>query len=694
MCLGIEQLWRMSLGDPAVRVAIIDGACRTDLGAFSGVDLRVLSVPSVSIDESDASSLEHGTQVAGILFAGHESNVRGISPGCTGLIIPVLGSTQDDGVPGTSEYVLADAIRLALANGASIINISGGQFSVTGRPNYHLQDALDACAKADVLVVAATGNQGCDCLNVPASVEWALAVGAMNDDGNPLNISNWGDSYRKNGILAPGMNVPTIGPGGDQTLATGTSFATAVVSGVAALIKSIYRQRGKDIGGREIKELLLSTAIECPYGELDACTRFLKGAINVAGIAHVLNSGEMNMTREEMVPVTEDAQALAEHGLVNGSQGSPHGPSPVPHAAAHGPAISSHQPSGGEIASDGVVVSGGCGCGGGNGKPCTCKSNDSSGGCGCGGGNGKPCTCKSNDSSGGCGCGGGDGKPCTCKNKQPEPEKPAASRKADRVFTFGTLGFDYGTQTRRDSIAQAMWAMEGKPVNPDDPAVLVKYLEKNPWESVSIHWVLSIDDAPVYTIVPGMGFAHEVTKVLVDCLKNQVEGKADRLSVSGTIIGQSRLMSGLELPTIIPQLRGVFQWNVEEMVQAATGGEAKGEAADGHEEWLYQFLERVYYDYRNVGMSAEDRALNWAATNIYAVSQILRDPKVQGMELDEIEVKPSTIARPDSECCDVLLTFFRPEFQTTSPRRVYRVTVDVSDVVPVTVGNVRGWTKR
>jgi hypothetical protein len=64
------------------------------------------------------------------------------------------------------------------------------------------------------------------------------------------------------------------------------------------------------------------------------------------------------------------------------------------------------------------------------------------------------------------------------------------------------------------------------------------------------------------------------------------------------------------------------------------------------------------------------------------------------MELDTIETERSPICRPDSDCWDVKLTFFDPERVFQRARKTHRFTVDVSDVVPVTVGPVRSWYVR
>jgi len=64
------------------------------------------------------------------------------------------------------------------------------------------------------------------------------------------------------------------------------------------------------------------------------------------------------------------------------------------------------------------------------------------------------------------------------------------------------------------------------------------------------------------------------------------------------------------------------------------------------------------------------------------------------MALDTIEVERSPLGRPDSDCWDVKIHFFYPERQVQTVRKVFRFTVDVSDVVPVTVGPTRSWFVR
>jgi subtilisin family serine protease len=111
--------------------------------------------------------------------------------------------------------------------------------------------------------VSAAGNDGCDCLHVPAALSSVLAVGAMDSQGKPSDFSNWGTAYQSKGLLAPGENILGAKPGGGTDRLNGTSFAAPIVSGVAALLLSLQVQRGKPPDPHGIRKLLLQTATPC-----------------------------------------------------------------------------------------------------------------------------------------------------------------------------------------------------------------------------------------------------------------------------------------------------------------------------------------------------------------------------------------------------------------------------------------------
>ena len=81
-----------------------------------------------------------------------------------------------------------------------------------------------------------------------------------------------------------------------------------------------------------------------------------------------------------------------------------------------------------------------------------------------------------------------------------------------------------------------------------------------------------------------------------------------------------------------------------------------------------------------------------SATNAFQASVAIAQATGDRRVLDSISVEKSPICRPDSDCYDVKLIFFDPENNQRS-NRVFRFTVDVSDVIPVTIGTVRSWSQ-
>ncbi len=175
---------------------------------------------------SDVEDLHgHGTHVAGLIAPRAEGNVR--------LMILKYYDTQSSGLNNLSNTVAA--IRYAVQMGAKIINYSGG-----GVIRSREEEAALAWAAAEgVLVVAAAGNDG---LNsdfhhfYPAGYDLPniLAVAAMDANQRLLRMSNYGRASVD--IAAPGKNLYSTLPNQLYGFMSGTSQATAVVTGRAAEI--------------------------------------------------------------------------------------------------------------------------------------------------------------------------------------------------------------------------------------------------------------------------------------------------------------------------------------------------------------------------------------------------------------------------------------------------------------------------
>ncbi|XGB41695.1 MAG: S8 family serine peptidase [Nodosilinea sp. LVE1205-7] len=229
------------LGHPEICIAVLDGPVDRSHPCFDGADLTVLPTLVADGARVDGAMSSHGTHVASIIFGQPGSPVTGVAPQCRGLIVPVFADDRRS----ATQLDLARGIEQAANAGALVINLSGGQLTDFGEAEGWLENAVRLCQERNILLVAAAGNDGCACLHVPAALPNVLAVGAMDARGHPLDFSNWGDRYQQQGILAPGENILGAKPGGGTERLNGTSFATPIVAGVAALLLSEQVRRGK-----------------------------------------------------------------------------------------------------------------------------------------------------------------------------------------------------------------------------------------------------------------------------------------------------------------------------------------------------------------------------------------------------------------------------------------------------------------
>lgn len=648
-------------GDPRIAIAVLDGPVDLAHPCFAGGALETpLGQPAFAADFRAAA---HGTHVASLIFGQRGSVVEGIAPGCRGLIIPIFTDRGDGRGLACSQLDLARAILAAIENGAQFINISGGQLSPSGAPEPMLAQAIERCARRNVLIVAAAGNDGCDCLHVPAAAPSVLAVGAMGKDGAPLDSSNFGAAYLTQGLLAPGEDILGAAPGGGTARRTGTSYATPYVTGQAALLASLQLAAGHAPNPAVIRAALLATAQPCPEADGD-CRRFLAGRIDITRATTQIQGG-IAMTDAFTLPHA-GADSLR---TARAAELQPQDLDLAPRSAWTPPVLPVSPLAGAIRPSDAPAMA----------VPSSAPDDKavaaSDCGCGCGGkGKDKP--------AGDCGCGCGGAK-----------SGGAAPKKPQLVYALGTLGYDFGSEARRNSLGQSM---QGD-ATPLSPAAFLAHLDDNPWDAASVIWTLNLDATPIYAVHPAGAFAEAGFRMLRDAFAAQLREGADIVSIPGVVGGSITLESGQTVPVIVPAIRGIHYWATDPLVTHVMGERpvtaAEQDRYDRVSGGLSNFLSRIYYDLRNLGVAGEERALNYTATNAIQIAAVIQRTTTEGLELDSISVKRSPVCRPDSECYDVELAFFNPD-NTNMADRVHRFTVDVSDVVPVTIGSVRSWARR
>jgi cyanobactin maturation PatA/PatG family protease len=647
---GLKKLWSETRGDPKICVAVLDGIVDQNHLCFDGADLNRL--PSLVSGEANqnGSMSAHGTHVASIIFGQHDSPVTGIAPQCRGLIIPVFA----DESLRLSQLDLSRAIEQAVNNGANIINVSAGQLTDAGEADTWLEKAIQLCQENNVLLIAATGNDGCECLHVPASLPTVLAVGAMDDQGKPVNFSNWGDAYQKQGILAPGKDILGAKPGGGTVKLSGTSFATPIVSGVAALLLSLQIKRGEKPDPQKVKNALLASATPCNPKDTDDQSRCLMGKLNILDAIEYL-TGE-TMSEDLELESVEASGCGCQDTQINESE------------------LDNQLETASEIKPDEIVAS------------VTTQT---------------PINIPSFPQQ-------TTNQP-TMSNRTSNfvtaSEAPSELEGKNLVYALGVLGYDFGSEARRDSFKQLMpgVSIEGTmiPANPYDARQMVDYLGENLPEAKALIWTLNLELTPIYAIEPVGGFSRDVYEVLQGLLSGQIQEEnspefVQRVSIPGVLTGRSvKLFSGQVVPVIeINNTRGLYGWKVNSLVSAAIES-VQSEAGDAQEDairrTLSSFLNRIYYDLRNLGTTSQDRALNFASTNAFQAAQTFAQAVGAGYELDSITVEKSPFCRLDSDCWDVKLKFFDPE-NSRRAKKIYRFTIDVSDTIPVTLGEVRSWS--
>jgi subtilisin family serine protease len=210
----------------------------------------------------------HGTHVAGIIAANrdNELGIKGIATNTSIMAIRAVpnGDERDKDV--------ANAIRYAVDNGADIINMSFGK-SYSSRKEI-VDQAINYADKNDVLMVHGAGNDGQNIDRKPnyptdvygsaksdSSAALWLEIGATNWKPNEefvAKFSNYGAQTVD--LFAPGVDIYSTMPNNKYEYQEGTSMASPVVAGAAALVMAYY----PELSPHQVRNLILQTSVKYP----------------------------------------------------------------------------------------------------------------------------------------------------------------------------------------------------------------------------------------------------------------------------------------------------------------------------------------------------------------------------------------------------------------------------------------------
>ncbi|GIJ46562.1 hypothetical protein Val02_34480 [Virgisporangium aliadipatigenens] len=310
---GAQDVWkgRDAKGQPltgkGVGVAVIDSGIAPATG-LSGTG-KVVNGPDLSL-ESQATNLRtldtfgHGTHMAGIVagrdpgvVAGQESadptKFVGMAPDATLLNMKVAAT---DGAVDVSQVIAAIDWVVVHRNDPGlnirVINLSFGTDSTQDPRLDPLSHAVEAAWRKGIVVVVAVGNDGAAATRVsmPAANPYVIAVGAADHKGTESKVddvvadfSTKGNATRHADLVAPGRSIislrtpnsfldtmyptgrlaTTVDPSQRYFKGSGTSQATAVVSGAAALLL----QQRPTLTPDQVKKLLMLSADPMPQAD-------------------------------------------------------------------------------------------------------------------------------------------------------------------------------------------------------------------------------------------------------------------------------------------------------------------------------------------------------------------------------------------------------------------------------------------
>jgi subtilisin family serine protease len=271
---------RVVTGD-GIAIAVID----------SEIDAAHPDLSGTIANRYDATGVEdkphaHGTGMAGAIVS-HEK-LLGIAPGARIIAIRAF-SPRASNTESTTYHILR-GLDHAVANNVRIINMS-----FAGPRDPSIERALKAAYDKGVVLIAAAGNAGPRAPALyPAADPNVIAVTATDIDDRLFTGANRGNHVA---IAAPGVDILVPAPAGEYQVTTGTSVATAHISGVVALML----ERNAKLTPAEVRKILAASA-----KRLGPANQF------GAGLVDPVRAIEMSTPRSAAAPATpRPAAALA-----------------------------------------------------------------------------------------------------------------------------------------------------------------------------------------------------------------------------------------------------------------------------------------------------------------------------------------------------------------------------------------------
>ncbi|MFA7626471.1 MAG: S8/S53 family peptidase [Candidatus Kapaibacterium sp.] len=280
--LNIPYFHHLGFFGEGVRIGLIDSGFRyKDLEAFENINIFTeydfINKDSISTNQQfdHPSQHDHGTHVLSIVASTDTSKFIGVSPKAYFALAKAENLHYERRIE-LDWYI--EAVEWLESKGVDIINTSLGYFRFDSNfVSYDYSDlsgntslasrALNHASRRGVLAVTAAGNYGPNerTITCPADSDSNLVVGSINSNREVSNFSSRGPDAlgrTRPHIVAKGEKIHLPSTSGDNSTVTtsGTSLATPVISGSAALLLEAF----PELQAYDLKEMLIKSASNHP----------------------------------------------------------------------------------------------------------------------------------------------------------------------------------------------------------------------------------------------------------------------------------------------------------------------------------------------------------------------------------------------------------------------------------------------
>jgi type VII secretion-associated serine protease mycosin len=245
--LRVAEAQRLGNDGAGITVAVIDSgvdAAHPDLtgNVLAGADF--VNPGGDARRDNDG----HGTAMGGLIAAhGHGNAVGALGIAPKAQILPIRVTNLYDSIQGRA----AQGITWAVQHGAKVICVALG-----GQDDLQLRQSVEQAQAVDVVLVAAAGNHPLDTkITYPAAYPGVIAAAAVDQQGNHADVSVAGPQVT---LAAPGVDIVSPRLNGKYSQNIGTSDATAIIAGVAALVRAKY----PNLSAAEVVHRLTATATD------------------------------------------------------------------------------------------------------------------------------------------------------------------------------------------------------------------------------------------------------------------------------------------------------------------------------------------------------------------------------------------------------------------------------------------------